>query len=195
MQGSAWSGGDAWKSPKLLECLTQWVYEGGIFLGVGEPSAVSGEDTCFRMAHVLGVDLDHGERICHGKWPGSEVLSARKQGLYLTEPDTEILLQEPQSPLVTRHAFGKGQGIYLSSFTVNPENTRLLTRLLSVGGDYDSMPFVTDKAEVECTYFPNSNQTIVMNNSDQILTARWKDLDGKEHSAEMKEYETRILTD
>lgn len=192
MQGSAWSGGDAWKDPKLLECLTKWVYEGGTFLGVGEPSAVSGEDTCFRMAHVLGVDLDRGERICHGKWPGSEEISKRKPGLYLTEKDTEICLDKPEKPLVTKHDFGKGQGIYLSSFTVNPENTRLLSKLLVRNTDYDTMPFVTDKVEAECTYFPASQKTIIMNNSEIEVTVKWKNLEGEEETARLAPYETCI---
>lgn len=66
--GSAWSGGDAWKDEELVTILTQWVYEGGTFLGVNEPSAAEGGDTFFRMAHVLGIDEDTGARVCHGKW-------------------------------------------------------------------------------------------------------------------------------
>ena len=66
--GSAWSGGDVWKNPAVVEKLTRFVYEGGAFIGVNEPSAVEGYDTFFRMAPVLGVDEDTGARICHGKW-------------------------------------------------------------------------------------------------------------------------------
>lgn len=192
MQGSAWSGGDIWKNPKLLERITKWVYEGGTFLGVGEPSAVSGEDTCFRMAHVLGVDLDRGERICHGKWSGSEQISERKQGLYFTDSDTEIYLNTLEQPLVTKHAFGKGQGIYLSFFKVNPGNTRLLASLLVNGDDYDTMPFVSDCAEVECTFFPASQKTVIINNSDASIYAKWKNLDGKQEDAKLLPYETCI---
>ena len=65
---SAWSGGDTWKEPAVVEALTKWVYEGGTFIGVNEPSAVEGYDTYFRMAHVLGVDKDIVDRVCHGQW-------------------------------------------------------------------------------------------------------------------------------
>ena len=57
-----------WKNPAVVEKLTRFVYEGGAFIGVNEPSAVEGYDTFFRMAPVLGVDEDTGARICHGKW-------------------------------------------------------------------------------------------------------------------------------
>ncbi len=45
--GSAWSGGDIWKEDSIVERLTKWVYEGGVFLGVNEPSAVDGFDNFF----------------------------------------------------------------------------------------------------------------------------------------------------
>ena len=64
---SAWSGGDAWKDDELVATLTEWTYNGGVFIGVNEPSAVDSYDTYFRMAHVLGIDEDTGARICHGK--------------------------------------------------------------------------------------------------------------------------------
>ena len=66
--GDAWSGGDNWKDVKVVEAITKWVYEGGCFIGIGEPSATSGYDTFFRLAQVLGVDKDNGARVCHGKW-------------------------------------------------------------------------------------------------------------------------------
>ena len=53
---------------KVVEAITKWVYEGGCFIGIGEPSATSGYDTFFRLAQVLGVDEDNGARVCHGKW-------------------------------------------------------------------------------------------------------------------------------
>ena len=66
--GDAWSGGDAWKDAELVAKLTELVAKGGAFIGVGEPSAVAGYDTTLRMAHVLGIDEDRGERVCHGRW-------------------------------------------------------------------------------------------------------------------------------
>ena len=56
--GSAWSGGEHWKDNEVVELLTKWVYEGGCFIGINEPSALAGYDNYFRMSHVLGVDED-----------------------------------------------------------------------------------------------------------------------------------------
>ena len=66
--GTAWSGGDAWKDAELVSRIQEWVYKGGVFLGVGEPSAAEGYQDYFRMAQVLGIDEDTGARVCHGRW-------------------------------------------------------------------------------------------------------------------------------
>ena len=67
--GSAWSGGDVWKNPAVVEKLTRFVYEGGAFIEcVNEPSAVEGYDT-FSVWRLYWVWMrDTGARICHGKW-------------------------------------------------------------------------------------------------------------------------------
>lgn len=57
--GSAWSGGEQWKDEKVVSLLTEWVNNGGAFIGVNEPSATDGYDTFFRMSHVLGVSARH----------------------------------------------------------------------------------------------------------------------------------------
>jgi beta-D-galactosyl-(1->4)-L-rhamnose phosphorylase len=207
MEGDAWSGGDAWNDPMLLEILTKWVYEGGTFLGVGEPSATHGADTCFRMAHVLGVDLDHGERICHGKWPVKEESGPypslaglsqeafkRKEQLYLTDKDTKVYRMADGVPQVTEHAFGRGSGIYLSSFTVTPQQTRLLSELLAGKADA-KQPFVTDSVLAECTYFPDSKTTVAINNSEKELTVSWYDLEENRRQVQLAPYETVILSD
>lgn len=65
--GSAWSGGSNWEDSEVVTALTRWVDEGGVFLGINQPSMVDGYGYSFRMAHVLGVDLDTGARCCHGR--------------------------------------------------------------------------------------------------------------------------------
>jgi beta-D-galactosyl-(1->4)-L-rhamnose phosphorylase len=36
---SAWSGGENWTNPKVIEAVTAWVAQGGGFIGIAEPSA------------------------------------------------------------------------------------------------------------------------------------------------------------
>ena len=179
MAGSAWSGGDAWKDEAVIEKLTRWVYEGGAFIGVGEPSAVAGYDSYFRMAHVLGVDEDTVDRVCHGKWSFAVDEAAADQVIpegasipegvkcHLTDGKASVLAEHNSNPLLVRNAFGKGQGIYLSKFNVNNANTKLLLNLiLDAGGEAVDGLYLTDNAEMECAFYPESRTLIVINNAE-----------------------------
>ncbi len=180
---SAWSGGDAWKDDNVVEILTKWVYEGGVFLGVDEPSAVTGYDTYFRMAHVLGVDEDTGERICHGKWPvhasdpevivPAGVSLAPRPNRFLTDKATKVLLEHEGMPLLTVHDFGKGKGIYLASFQLTDENTRLLYQLIRYAGQEGVTGiYMTDNPYTECDYYPDSGKLVVINNTESRQSTR-----------------------
>ena len=175
--GSAWSGGDNWKDDEVVTALTRWVFEGGAFIGVNEPSAVGGYDYTFRMAHVLGIDEDTGARVCHGKWSfeaddTEEILPEGatvepKDHLYLTDGKAKVLLADGDRPLVTVNGFGKGKGIYLASFQQDLENTRMLYQLIRyAGGEGMSGLYMTDNLYTECAYYPESKKLVVINNSD-----------------------------
>lgn len=179
--GTAWSGGDCWKDEDVVSRLYQWAYEGGIFLGVNEPSAVEGYDTYFRMAPVLGVDLDTGARVCHGKWQfetetvsgllpeGSSVCG--KEHLYLTDGAAKVLIEKDGAPVLTTHAFGKGMGIYMSGFAFTIENTKMLLNLLLHASGEDLLgQYLTDNPYTECAYYPEVGKLVVINNSDKVQT-------------------------
>ncbi|MBQ7657194.1 MAG: 1,3-beta-galactosyl-N-acetylhexosamine phosphorylase [Clostridia bacterium] len=178
--GDAWSGGDAWKSDRLVEKLTEFVYNGGCFIGVDEPSAVPGYHAFFRMAPVLGIDLDTGARVCHGKWEykldktlGIQEGSANlkdKDHLYLTDGKAQVLAEANGVPQMTVNHFGKGLGVYMSDFQVSPQNTRmLLDLLLLAAGLTDQAPYISGDCRVEAAYYPESHTLIVINNATEYV--------------------------
>ena len=199
---SAWSGGEAWREDEVVEQLTKWVWEGGCFIGVNEPSAVEGYDTFFRMAHVLGIDEDTGARVCHGKWE-YEVRRDRKllpEGIslegkekrYLTDGEAWVLAEENGSPALTVNPWGKGCGIYLSSYSYSLENTRMLLNLILYGcKEPIEQMYLTDNAHTECAYFPESQCLIVMNNSGGSEECRVRTEKGI-CEFQLKPYETRM---
>lgn len=179
--GSAWSGGDVWKEEEVVSRLTAWVYAGGVFLGVNEPSAAAGYDTAFRMAHVLGVDEDTGAKICHGKWkvqqtekeelqklmPEGAHVKAR-EGRYMVDDKAEVLLEENGVPALVLHPFGKGMGIYLASFEKGAANNRMLLNLILAGcGESIEQNYLTDNIHTECAWYPASGKLVVINNSEE----------------------------
>lgn len=201
--GSAWSGGDNWKDEDVVSKLTEWVYNGGTFIGVDEPSAVAGYDTYFRMAHVLGIDEDTGARICHGKWQyevqpvdglmpeGSSIRG--RSGLYLTDGNARVVAEADGAPAMTVNDFGKGKGIYMSHYNISLENTRMLfNTILLAGGEAFDGEYITDNPYTECAYYPASNMLVIINNSGETQTASVKTEAGVK-SATLEAYDTAII--
>ena len=178
--GDAWSGGDAWKSDRLVEAVTKFVHEGGSFIGVGEPSAVGGYSTYFRLAHVLGIDEDTGARVCHGRWQYTVDTSAPvtvnaatlapNPNLYLTDGTTAVLAEKDGAPVMTVHSFGKGKAAYLSSFREGPESNRMLLELLMYLSGAKA-EYVSDSALVEAAYYPADRTLVALNNSEEPVSA------------------------
>lgn len=175
--GSAWSGGDAWRDEKLIEILNRWVYEGGVFIGIHEPSAVEGSCSYFRMAEVLGVDKDTGAKVCHGKWQfETEMIQGllpegwfvpERDGVFLTDGSAKVLASHNGIPDLTMHQFGKGCGIYMSGFSYSPVNARMLLNLIMTAAGDDSRLYLTDNANTECAYYPDARKLVVINNTDE----------------------------
>lgn len=178
--GDAWSGGDAWKNDRLVEVLTAFVHRGGAFIGVGEPSAVAGYHTFFRMAQVLGIDLDTGARVSHGRWSfditdlqGLHLhvqALGQKKNLYLTDGTAQVLAEQDGVPQMTVHRFGKGMGVYMSDFAFSPESARmLLDLLLEATNQLGQAFYVSGDARVEAAYYPHSRVLIAVNNANEAV--------------------------
>ena len=199
--GDAWSGGDAWKNPALVAGLTRFVHEGGTFIGVGEPSAVAGYDHTLRLSHVLGVDVDKGERVCHGRWqfevdrdvPIAVCADAlgNNPNILLTGGDTKVLCEKGGVPQMTLHAFGRGKAVYMSHFTVSPESTRMLLETLLYCCGLDPL-YLSDNALVETAYYPTDRILVALNNAEEETSAAIRTPQGDVHVS-LKPLETRIM--
>jgi beta-D-galactosyl-(1->4)-L-rhamnose phosphorylase len=191
--GTAWSGGHYWSDPRAEAILTRWVQKGGGLVGIGEPSALTQPGRQFRLARVLGLDRDGGERIANGKFkypaPGKNArgvagvaehfittdLTAAPDfakdvdGVYVFDGSTQVLAERAgeKSPKLATHAFGKGRSVYLSGFKVSHENTRLLHRAITWAAAQEASWTVWSSTNVrtECTYFPRTRKLVVINNA------------------------------
>jgi len=195
--GSAWSGGDYWQDSKLVETLTGWVHNGGVFVGIGEPSALPGYANYLRMAHVLGVDIDNGERTCHGRWtfdvqPEAGLWAESynpvcRKNVLLTDGNARVLAAEGNTPTATINNFGKGKGVYLAGFEISNQSAQALQNLLTFAAEGTAHADGTsDNANVECAIFPG--KVIFINNTAQVQNAKctWQ---GKTYNTEMQAYE------
>ncbi|MCL2189705.1 MAG: 1,3-beta-galactosyl-N-acetylhexosamine phosphorylase [Defluviitaleaceae bacterium] len=200
--GSAWSGGDYWKDADIIEGLTRWVHEGGKFIGIGEPSAVAGYNTYLRMAHVLGVDIDNGERTCHGKWQFTadepqglwldNAYPLWHDGVYLTDGKARVIKEQDGSITAVYNPFGKGAGMYLTEFyCFDPLEAREMLNILlfAATGDVQA-DGVTDTNAVECAVFPKKMILINNSNKTQITSVPWQ---GKNYAATLAPFEMKEM--
>jgi beta-D-galactosyl-(1->4)-L-rhamnose phosphorylase len=202
-EGDAWSGGELWNDVTVIDSLTKWVYEGGAFLGIGAPSACEGGYKLLRMSHVLGVDIDNGDYTRHGRWefdvnehpgliPEGVQLDGNKN-VMLTDGTAKVLAERCGSPAITSHEFGKGMGIYCTSFHHTPLSPRLLQNLILLASKENRLPeCITDDAFVEAAYYPNTQKLALINNSN-LSRMTYCTVGGKKHMVEMKPFELKVL--
>ncbi len=186
--GSAWSGGEHWADPAVEANLTAWVQRGGGFIGIGEPSALPQPGRTFRMAGVLGVDRDSGDRLVNGKYKftppaggGADGLGEhfittdctvaptfgeKVHGLFVLDGDSTVLAARGAEPVLTVRASGKGRSVYAAGFAFTPENTRLLHRALYWSSGYEAKwnEWNTTNVRTECAWFAKAKQLVVINN-------------------------------
>lgn len=202
--GTAWSGGAAWDDPEIAARVTQFAAEGGALIGVGEPGAQADRPQTFRMAHVLGVDEDTAAcascahpRFAPSRTPaglvpqGAEI--EKKTSVCALDSTTQIWMQDGQDVLLSYHPFGRGCGIYLSSFRKTDENTRLLLHLLLLGAKLplaqDSVP---DNVHTVCALFPDSGCAALVNTTALPQKTRVR-LCGDTIETDLAPYEGRYL--
>lgn len=201
-ENSAWSGGESWQDDEVVEKLYKWVNDGGVFIGVNAPSYTEGYNTSLRMAPVLGMDIDTGDRICHGKYslivdPCSCVVEGSsfdaKKGAYVTDGLTQVIVAADEQPALTVHPFGKGKGVYMSSYRHSDENARtLLNVILNASGNGEDTMYLTDNCYTECAYYPEGKQLVVINNSGEEQTANIETESGKK-TVTLDAYDTKII--
>jgi len=206
--GSAWSGGDLWKDDNVVTTLTKWVYEGGIFFGIGETSAVHGYNNYLRMAHVLGVDIDNGEKACHGRYK-HDVTIVKTYNKYsrplpsqyhpiadkifnrhLLSSNAKVLNINERNMVI--NDFGKGKGVYIPHYydkQLDGAFYFLQSLIIAVTGKIE-IDGLTNNPFVECAVFPE--KIIFINNSDSIeeCTCTWQ---GKTYETKLKSYEMKEI--
>ncbi|MCC8047443.1 MAG: 1,3-beta-galactosyl-N-acetylhexosamine phosphorylase [Clostridiales bacterium] len=113
----AFSGGEEWLDPAITTAVRRWVWNGGGFLGVGEPTACHANGRFFQLADVLGVDKELGFTLSTDKYFTEEqsghfirILSfiADHSNIENPSPADDLTFTENQNDSFVQHA-GKRQ--------------------------------------------------------------------------------------
>lgn len=137
---TAYSGGENWTDETVLTALKKFVYEGGGFIGVGEPTACQWQGHFFQLAGVMGVEEEHGFNLNTDKYNWDEHehfitedctkeidFGEGKKNIFALD-GTTILKQNNKEVQLAVNDFGKGRAVYISGLPYSFENSRLLYR-------------------------------------------------------------------
>jgi 1,3-beta-galactosyl-N-acetylhexosamine phosphorylase len=118
----------------------RFIYNGGGFIGVGEPAAHQYEGHFFQLATVMGVEKETGFTLNVDKYNWDEHdhfikadctkdidFGEGKKNIYALD-GTEILVQRDQEVQMAVRSFGDGRCVYISGLPYSFENSRILYR-------------------------------------------------------------------
>jgi beta-D-galactosyl-(1->4)-L-rhamnose phosphorylase len=206
---TAWCGGEHWKNSQVIECITQWVGQGGGFVGIGEPSAINHQGQYMQLSHLLGVDREMGLGLSMGRYAytteaahfimedvaGELDFGNDVDNMFASSHATRVLADRNGSPRIATHNVGQGRSLYLSGFKYTPQNTRLLHRALywTAGAESDFGAWVCSNLYTECAYYAESHKLIVINNSDRKQVTRVFDSDKNGIEVSLEPHGMKIL--
>lgn len=176
---TAQSGGENWIDETIITAVREFVYNGGGFIGVGEPAAHQWQGRFIQLDDVLGVEEEHGFNLNTDKYnweehrdhfilkdaEGEVDFGEGKKNIYAL-PETEILIQKDQEVQMAVKTFGKGRGVYISGLPYSFKNSRVLYRaspLVSIRrGRTSLLVFTNYNVEVHA-YVKNGKYCVVNN--------------------------------
>ena len=175
---TAYGGGEYWTNEKIVTAVKEFVYNGGGFIGVGEPTAHQWQGRFFQLSDILGVEEEHGFNLNRDKYNWEEhkdhfILSDCTKDVDFGEgkknifalPETEILIQREQEVQMAVKEFGKGRGVYISGLPYSFENSRILYRaiLWSAGDDEKLNQWFSTNFNVEVHAYVKNGKYCVVN--------------------------------
>ncbi|MEG0770106.1 MAG: 1,3-beta-galactosyl-N-acetylhexosamine phosphorylase [Ruthenibacterium sp.] len=179
---TAHTGGAVWEDADISAAVKRFVYNGGGFLGVGEPSGHQYEGHCLQLAGVLGVEKETGFTLNYDKYNWDEHrahfiledcgdahdvdFGEGKKSIYAL-PSTEVLIQRDKEVQLAAHAFGKGRAVYLSGLPYSFVNSRVLYRsiLWSAHGEAALCKWFSTNYHVEVHAYVKNGKYCVVNNT------------------------------
>ncbi|MDO5644068.1 MAG: 1,3-beta-galactosyl-N-acetylhexosamine phosphorylase [Dermabacter sp.] len=184
--GTAFSGGEAWNSPRLIASINAFVTRGGGIIGVGEPSAFPGGGRTFRLADLFGVDQELGwglstappaaaveeHFITADSGPHLETGDGARH-IILTSPNTTVLGTDAAGHVAAAaHEVGEGRAVYLAGLPYSANNARLLHRACAwaAGLEDDFGQWSASDVRVDIAHYPEAERFLAINNSLDPLT-------------------------
>ena len=177
---TAHTGGIWWEDPEISSAIRKFVWNGGGFIGVGEPSGHPYQGHILQLASVLGVEEENGFTLNYDKYnweehPDHFILQDAdrpidfgegKKNIYALE-GTEVLVQRNKEVQMAAHDFGKGRAVYISGVPYSFANSRTLYRaiLWSAHIEEELHTWFSSNYNVEVHAYVKNGKYCVVNNT------------------------------
>ena len=177
---TAHTGGIWWEDPEISSAIRKFVWNGGGFIGVGEPSGHPYQGHILQLASVLGVEEENGFTLNYDKYnweehPDHFILQDTdrpidfgegKKNIYALE-GTEVLVQRNKEVQMAAHDFGKGRAVYISGVPYSFANSRTLYRaiLWSAHSEEELHTWFSSNYNVEVHAYVKNGKYCVVNNT------------------------------
>ena len=177
---TAHTGGIWWEDPGISSAIRKFVWNGGGFIGVGEPSGHPYQGHILQLASVLGVEEENGFTLNYDKYnweehPDHFILQDAdrpidfgegKKNIYALE-GTEVLVQRNKEVQMAAHDFGKGRAVYISGVPYSFANSRTLYRaiLWSAHSEEELHTWFSSNYNVEVHAYVKNGKYCVVNNT------------------------------
>ena len=177
---TAHTGGIWWEDPEVSSAIRRFVWNGGGFIGVGEPSGHPYQGHILQLASVLGVEEENGFTLNYDKYnweehPNHFILQDAdkpidfgegKKNIYALE-GTEVLVQRNKEVQMAAHDFGKGRAVYISGVPYSFANSRTLYRaiLWSAHSEDELHTWFSSNYNVEVHAYVKNGKYCVVNNT------------------------------
>ena len=177
---TAHTGGYEWADPAIAAAVRKFVYNGGGFIGVGEPTGHQHQGHYLQLANVLGVEKETGFTLGYDKYnweqhPDHFILEdvaeevnfgEGKKSIYALS-GTRILVQKDKEVQMAVNGFGKGRSVYISGLPYTFENSRVLYRaiLWSANAEDQLHKWFSTNYNVEVHAFVANGKYCVVNNT------------------------------
>ena len=177
---TAHTGGSWWEDPEISAALRRFVYEGGGFIGIGEPSGHQYQGHYLQLADLMGVEKETGFTLNYDKYnweekPGHFILEDVKDQVDFGEgknsiyayAGADVLVQRDKEVQIAVNEWGDGRSVYISGLPYSFENARLLHRaiLWSCHKEQELCQWFSENVNVEVHAYVKNGKFCVVNNT------------------------------
>jgi 1,3-beta-galactosyl-N-acetylhexosamine phosphorylase len=203
---TAHTGGAIWEDADIAAAIKKFVYNGGGFIGVGEPSGHQYQGRFIQLASVLGIEEERGFTHNYDKYNWEEHkdhfiledctkrvdFGEGKKNIYALE-GTNVLIQRDKEIQMAAKEFGNGRAVYISGLPYSFENSRILYRSILWSTHYEDnlKKWFSTNFNVEVHAYVKNGKYCVVNNTYEPQTTVVYTGDGNSFSLDMQANEIK----